>query len=280
MRSTARETCAPCCRCSATNVHGGLVVLFSPHGGAGRTTLAVNLALAICLATKRSTALVDGSLPSGDVAVHLNLSPWAPTVLEATSTAGATDWTERALLTHSSGLHVLVAPATPDLAEGIGRADFTRVLEALLQAHDYVVVDTWPSYQDLVLATLDTADLILVPVTLDVASLKNARMFLQVAHLLGYQADQVQLVANRVDEYGVSLAEAEASLGRKFMQAIPFDRRLFAMSMHTGTPVVIGEPKSRAAIEIVRLAQKIMQLVPAAQAGKRSRRAGAPGDGR
>src|SRR6185295_10178205 len=54
---------------------GSVVAIFSPKGGVGRTTVAVNLAVAAATELGKSVVLVDGSFQFGDVGVLLNLNP-------------------------------------------------------------------------------------------------------------------------------------------------------------------------------------------------------------
>src|SRR4051812_42694706 len=61
---------------------GQLVTVFSPKGGVGKTTLAVNLAVALSDGGARKVCLVDLDLAFGDVAITLQLFP-ARTIADA-----------------------------------------------------------------------------------------------------------------------------------------------------------------------------------------------------
>ena len=54
---------------------GQVVAVFSPKGGVGRTTVAVNLAVAAATELGKKVVIVDGSFQFGDVGVLLNLNP-------------------------------------------------------------------------------------------------------------------------------------------------------------------------------------------------------------
>src|ERR1035437_6907195 len=96
-------------------------------------------------------------------------------------------------MTHSSGLKVLLAPASPELAETVTPAAAKRVLEVLRGRYDLVIVDCASSFSDATLAILDIADTILTVLTLEITSIKNMRLFLEVADQLGYAGDKVQI---------------------------------------------------------------------------------------
>src|SRR5439155_18405725 len=162
---------------------GRIIRLFSPKGGVGRTTLATNLAVALHQATEKAVVLVDGSLPFGDVAVILNMSPKAKTVADLVGSFETmdSDVLDSVLVSHSTGIKVLLAPPTPETAELITPANMKRTLEVLRETNAFVVVDTWPSYTEMVLTMLDVSDVVLVPMTLEITSLKNVRVFMEIA---------------------------------------------------------------------------------------------------
>jgi pilus assembly protein CpaE len=54
---------------------GLVVAVFSPKGGVGRTTLAVNMAVAASTELNQRVVVMDGSFQFGDVGVLLNLNP-------------------------------------------------------------------------------------------------------------------------------------------------------------------------------------------------------------
>jgi pilus assembly protein CpaE len=159
---------------------GKIITFFSPKGGVGRTTIATNLAVALHQSTNQPVVLVDGSLPFGDVAVILNMSPKAKTIADLVGSFDQVDAEvmETVLVPHSTGIKVLLAPPTPEAAELITGANIKRVLETLRGSYAWVVVDTWPSFQEQVLTMLDVADVILTLMTLEITSLKNVRVFM------------------------------------------------------------------------------------------------------
>jgi MinD-like ATPase involved in chromosome partitioning or flagellar assembly/CheY-like chemotaxis protein len=242
---------------------GKLFAVFSPQGGSGCTTLAVNLAVALQRNHHQPTALVDGNLHSADIGVHLNLSPIAKNVADLAGDVLSTDADvlEQTLIRHSSGVNVLAGPATPDRGETVTAKGWHELLELLLKTHEYVVVDTSPAYSQITLDTLDAADLILVPMPLELTSMKNARIFLQITDKFGYPREKVRLIANRFDRMeGIALADAETSLNKKFTGVITSDRRSLVLSMNRGVPVVMNDQKSQISRDIGRLAATVVSL--------------------
>ena len=239
---------------------GKIITFFSPKGGVGRTTISTNLAVALHQSTGKPVCLVDGSLPFGDIAVILNMSPKAKTIADLVGSFDQVDpeVLETVLVQHSTGIKVLLAPPTPEAAELITGPNIKKVLETLRQNYAFVVVDTWPSFQEQVLTMLDVADVILTLMTLEITSLKNVRVFMEIAEKLGYDDQKVQLVANRNDSSGgIKASDVEASLARKIPHTIVSDGRALVLAVNRGVPFVISHRDSQVAKDIFTLADKL-----------------------
>jgi pilus assembly protein CpaE len=227
---------------------GKVITLFSPKGGVGRTTIATNLAVALHQSTGKPVALVDGSLPFGDIGVILNMNPKAKTVADLVGSfeTADVDVLETVLVAHSSGIKVLLAPPTPESAELINGANMKHVLDTLRDRYAFIVVDTWPSFQEVVLTMMDAADVVLTPMTLEITSMKNVRVFLEITEKLGYGEDKVQLIANRNDSSGgIKATDIESSLGRKIPHTIVSDGRTLVLAVNRGVPFVISHKDSQ-----------------------------------
>jgi pilus assembly protein CpaE len=239
---------------------GKVIAFFSPKGGVGRTTIATNLAVALHQATEKPVVLVDGSLPFGDIAVILNMSPKAKTIADLIGSFETADAEviESILMQHSTGIKVLLAPPTPESTELITGAHMKHVLEVLRERYAYIIVDTWPSFQEQVITMLDVADVILTLMTLEITSLKNVRVFMEIVEKLGYSDEKVQLVANRNDSSGgIKASDVEASLGRKIPHTIVSDGRTLVLAVNRGVPFVISHRDSQVSKDIFTLAAKL-----------------------
>jgi pilus assembly protein CpaE len=256
---------------------GKIITFFSPKGGVGRTTIATNLAVALHQTTEKPVVLVDGSLPFGDIAVILNMSPKAKTIADLIGSfeTADSDVVESILTPHSTGIKVLLAPPTPESTELITGANIKHVLEVLRERYAYIVVDTWPSFQEQVITMLDVADVILTLMTLEITSLKNVRVFMEIVEKLGYDEKKVQLVANRNDSSGgIKASDVEASLGRKIPHAIVSDGRTLVLAVNRGVPFVISHRDSQVSKDIFALAAKLASgETEPAMAGKQAKQA-------
>lgn len=193
---------------------GKTVAVFSPKGGVGRTSVAVNLAVAIRMATGKKVALVDCSLLFGDVGIMLNLNA-SKTISDLIPVIASldVDLLNSVMVDHITGVKVLMAPSRPELAELVHAEHLRRILSVLKAHFDYLVIDTHPSFEDTTLAALDLADQILVLTTLEMPAIKNIKLFLEVADALHYSNDKLMLVLNRADSTGgIDVHDIEESI--------------------------------------------------------------------
>jgi pilus assembly protein CpaE len=248
-----------------------VTAVFSPKGGVGRTTISVNLAVAAAQSGKR-VALVDASFQFGDVGVLLNLNPRNKSIADLASELQAGeqyDSLEGFLVTHSSGVRVLLAPPVPEQAELIGPASVKKVLEALRSEHDLIVVDCPSSFNETTLAVLDEADLILTLLTLEITSVKNMRLFLEVCEQLGYGPEKIRLVLNRADStLGIRVADVEHSIGRKVDHTIVSDGRSVVYALNRGVPFFLSNREAQVSQDIQRLALAVTGPPPTTAAAK------------
>ena len=238
---------------------GRVITLFSPKGGVGRTTLAVNLAVAMASDMGRSVALVDASFQFGDVGVLLNLNPRNKSIVDILGDAeGGNDVIDGALISHSTGIRVLLAPPSPEMAELVTTEHIRRIVERLRNTHDLVIIDCWPLFQDSTLALLDMSDLVLGLLTLEITNIKNIRLFLEVADQLGYGSEKLRLVLNRADSaYGIRIADVENSIGRKVDHTVVSDGRTVVYALNRGVPFVWSNKQAQVSQDVLSIARAI-----------------------
>jgi pilus assembly protein CpaE len=237
-----------------------VVAVFSPKGGVGRTTISVNLAVAAAQEGKR-VALVDSSFQFGDVGVLLNLNPRNKSIADLAGELQAGeqyDSLDGFLVGHSSGVRVLLAPPTPEQAELVNPTAVKQVLEALRGENDLVVVDCPSNFNETTLAVLDEADVILTLLTLEITSVKNMRLFLEVCEQLGYGPEKIRLVLNRADStLGIRVADVEHSIGRKVDHTIVSDGRSVVYALNRGVPFFLSNREAQVSQDIARLAAAV-----------------------
>jgi pilus assembly protein CpaE len=234
----------------------------------GRTTLAVNFAVAAHMHMNKRVAIVDAGLQFGDVGVLFNLNPKSQSIADvarelASGDLGTLDST---LIDHSSGVRVLTAPPSPEMADLVTPDYLARIINGLRATHDLVVVDSSPLLQDVTLACLDQSDVVLTVLTLEITNIKNIRQFLELTEQLGYPKGKVQLVVNRADSgYGIRLQDVETSIGRKITHSVVSDGRTVVFALNRGVPFVVTDPHARVSEDVVRMAREVVSAEVALQ---------------
>jgi pilus assembly protein CpaE len=234
---------------------GEIVTIYSPKGGSGCSTIATNLALALHNGD-RTTALVDGDLQFGDVAVLLNLqaSRTITDIIPHVDSLDA-DFLNDVMLTHPSGMKILLAPPRPDAAEMVRADDMRAVLRHLSLLYDYTIVDTASYLDDVVLTILEVSDHILLVGTPDIPAIKNIRLTLEALDALDY-LKKTRLVINMAGRKdGITEKDIATHIKHPIFATIPRDNGTVTAAANQGVPVMVSNQKSVIAKSILHLAE-------------------------
>jgi pilus assembly protein CpaE len=220
---------------------GKVIVVYSPKGGTGCTTIATNLALSLQSETS-PTVIVDASVQFGDVAVFLN-EQIKNSVLDLTPRVEELDQEviESVTIFHAtSGLRIVAAPPRPEMADTVSGEDFGKLLKVLAQYYTYVIVDTTSYLTEVVQAGLENADLIVLITTQDIPAIKNANAFLALADASGIHRDRIAFIMNRYDKrIQISPERVGESLRQPIIAALPLDERVVSSSVNRGIPFIL-----------------------------------------
>ena len=240
-----------------------VVAVFSPKGGVGTTTIATNIAVAVASSRPNQVVLVDLALQFGGVATHLNLRP-KQTLADAVRDDAALR--EAELLrsyatTHSSGLHVLAAPAQPEAAETITASHVDKILGTLLDGYQLIVVDAGSTLDERVLAVFERADTVVLPVYPEIAALNAMHALLEYLTETGALGTKALFVLNNAFAREIlKPRDVESALGSKVALELPYDPFIYLKAVNEGIPVVIGAARSVAAERFVRLSSTAFGL--------------------
>jgi pilus assembly protein CpaE len=237
-------------------VLGKIIVVYSPKGGTGATTIATNLALGLQSETTR-TALVDASLQYGDVAVFLN-EQGRNTILDLTPRADELDpeVIDEVMIKHTgTHLDILAAPPRPEFADEVNAEQFSKVIRYLQRIYSFIVIDTTSYLTDVVQTCLDVANVIILVATQDIPSIKSSNLFLSLSDASGINRKRVLFVVNRFDKrISISAERIGESLRQPVEAIIPFEERIVTSSINRGTPFITENktlPISRSIFAII-----------------------------
>jgi pilus assembly protein CpaE len=194
-------------------------------GGSGKTLTASNLAVALATAG-HSVVAVDLDLQFGDLGLALGLKP-ERTLYDLVRASGSLDAEKLQdfLVRHPSGAHALLAPVRPDQSAAVTVPFLREVQRLLRQTHEFVIIDTPPSFTPEVICMVDAATDVLMVAMRDTLSLKNAKLGLETLERMDYDRRRMRLVLNRANtNVGIERQDILAILGRDVDVLIPSHR--------------------------------------------------------
>lgn len=241
---------------------GKILTVYSPKGGVGCTTIAINLAVALKKADNR-VIIVDGNIQFGDVAVLLN-EQGKNSIYDLTKRVDELDpdVVEEVVTRHkTSDMHILACPNRPEIAEGITGEQFSKMLQFLQQIYHYIVVDTSSYLNEPVQAALEVSDYILLVTTQDIPSIKSCSLFLTVANETNLR-DRVLFVMNRFDRrLKLTPEKVGESLHQSMAGAIPLDDKIIPFSVNRGIPFVLENRTYPVSRSVINLAEHILARI-------------------
>jgi len=257
------------------------VAVHSPRGGVGTTTIATNLAMVMARQKPDRVVIVDLHLQFGQVATHLNLDV-KQSIADVARDEAAMREPEllRTYATrHDSGLHVLAAPISPELAELVTSQHVDRILTTLLETYDFVVIDAGSWLDERTMTVFEHAETVIFPVCPEIGALKALHGLLDYLNEAGTVAAKSTFVLNNQFAREIlRLRDVESALGTQVATELPYDPFLYLKAVNEGVPIVLGAPRSIPAERFEKLAAAAFGnerlTVPEAPAPKRTSRFG------
>lgn len=240
---------------------GKVITLFSTKGGVGKTTIATNFASALGLDAKSKISIMDMDLQFGDVALFLNTVP-KTSIVDLVNVVENLDASvlNRYMTKYTNNVKILAAPFRPEQADDISAAQVTAIIKEMQYNYDYIVIDTAPIFNEITFTIMDLSDMIILVTSQDIPTLKNVSLCLEIMESLNYPAEKIKVILNRANSLGgMSVADSENLLKRKYYAAIPSDGKTVVTAANQGSPFVLTNPKTPVAKSIFTLAESVVK---------------------
>jgi len=237
-------------------VESRVIVVVSPKGGVGKSTVSANLAVGLAEKAPMEVVLVDLDLQFGDVSTHLDLSP-SHSLADAFASQGTLDTMllKTFLTVHPANFYALCGPESPAAADKIGAKQVRDLLSELATQFRYVVVDTGAGLDEPTLAALEEANDAVFVSSMDVASVRNVRKEFEVLAALNILPGTRHFVLNFADRSsGMSVRDVEAVVGVPVDVVVPRAPEV-SLGSNRGVPVLLekkGGPAARAIRKLVK----------------------------
>lgn len=234
-----------------------VVAVFSPKGGVGTTTIAVNTAILANQLHPERTVIVDLALQFGAVATHLNLTLNNSLADMARDEEALRDLDQlRTYISlHDNGLQVIAAAGSPEYAELVTAQHVERMVGTLAANYDAVVIDAGSTLDERALAVFELAECIVVPIVAELGALRAVRTMLDYLNdTSSVMTKAIYVLNNMFPREPLRTPDVETALGTKITLDLPYDPLLYVKAINEGVPLTVGSPKSSAAERMSRIA--------------------------
>jgi pilus assembly protein CpaE len=267
-REVARVVAEAARRARSDQPSGAIISLFPAKGGSGATAIATGLAGMLLDGHKR-VVIVDLDLQLGDVLVFLDMAS-RYTIADVLHNMKRLD---RELLIasvarHSSGLYVLAQSDHIEEADKVSPALVGPLLLFLARHFDYVVCDGLRGFDEMSLAALDASNRILLLLSQDVPSIKNAQRCLAVFRRLSYDMERVSLLVNRYQKSDkIDLQAIGENLGLGVMGVVANDYPTMIKAINRGALLSDVAPRAKVTDDLKRVASNLAGVRPKERGG-------------
>ncbi len=243
--------------------NGKIILVFSPKGGSGSTTITTNLGVALH-SDESPVVVVDGKLQFGDLSFFYNQQgPNNVTDLAPRGSELDHQVVEEVLVVHeTSGVSILSAPPQLERSEEVSGDEFSQIIIYLRRMFSYVIIDTGSNLDEVTLAGIDVADLIVLITSQDIPAIKNVRLFMNLTDLLGVDRSQILFLLNKFDKRRSISADRIGDITKQaVMGTIPIDEKFVIPAMDRGIPFIIENPSHAVSKAVFKFAEKIRERI-------------------
>lgn len=241
--------------------------VFSPKGGAGTTTIATNLAISLQKSLKEDVLLIDGKHQFGHVAMYLNMQT-GNSISDLLTQGGMLDQQliKQVAIQHVSGIKVLPSPNSIVEAQSIRPENLFKLIQSLQQVFPNIIIDGGNNLDENTVTYMDSSDKILLVLNPDLASMRDARQFMEISATLSYPKDKLLLILNLAGRKAdVRREEIEKILKMKIFGKIPIDENLALSCLNEGVPILLKSPRHPISKAYSDIAAELVKIIQTSQ---------------
>jgi septum site-determining protein MinD len=232
-------------------VKGKALGIISIKGGVGKTSIVANLGTALANEFNKKILVVDANFSAPNLGLHFGLIKPEVTVQDILSEkVGAFD----ALYEHSSGVHII--PGSLSFKK-INPFKLRKKIVALKKHFDIILIDSSPSLNEELLATMLASDELLVVTSPDYVTLSCTLHAVKVAKQKNTPITGIILNRVRGKNFELTPKEIEEMTSVPVISSLSEDSKVIE-SLSSVTPNTINFPKSNASIQYKKLAASLI----------------------
>jgi pilus assembly protein CpaE len=240
-----------------------VIAVVKSTGGSGATTIATHLAdeLGRDSPSGRGACVIDLDVQQGSVAPMLGSSPRRS--LQELLTAGQRldpDFLRSVAVAHSDHLQLIAAPEEITPLEAIETDRLLNVIDVARGEFDRVVLDLPANWTSWNLSAVVAADLVLMVVSLDIPSLRQAKRQFDLFRTAGVDTRKLAVVVNRVEKRLfrlIGLDDVSKTLKFPILGSVHLDAQLLSAAHSQGLLARQVQKKSPFISDIADLANSI-----------------------
>ncbi len=232
------------------------IAISSGKGGVGKTSIAVNIGAALS-ELGRKVAIVDGSLTTPDISLHLGIPFHVRSIKHILNEGSNIEEIKEVVFHHKSGLKVIpghIHNIDKNESEDFHEKKFEELLGKLKEEYDFVLVDCAPGLGREAVSAIKSCNKMLVVANPELTSVVNSSKAIQIAK--GLNVEPIGVILNRVGRFEQELKEEDMESlfhGFPVISRIPEDKKI-PISARNSETIIEHFPKCRVSREIRNIA--------------------------
>ena len=245
------------------NRQGRIIVVTGHKGGAGSTTVAVNLAQALAESTPGRLALIDLGRPFPDVGTFLDQeSKYSIADLIQNIATLDKSFIQRIMQPYGARLSILHGASDFKDQDSIELESLERIFAILRNMYDFIVIDLSHWLDELFLKVMTEADMVLMLTGLTVPDLRNLKKLWPYTMEWHQDKRKIKIVVNRYDSScDLQLGDLGNILQHPAFATLPSDYQAMMQSLNQGTPLMGAAPRSKLWRGIKELASRVVEEI-------------------